>query len=349
MDDLKSLADKHRELDFLIEGGRNLKPFISDWNCDHPFFKEILKSTKVKPRELSKYNYIRGEDDLTALISQFHQNNGETKYSLEEILTSHGSTTIISAFFIWLKSEGIKEIYYIPPVYFTFHFFANIYDIKLRPITKSHLFENNAQLNLPNKKSILIITDPIWYCGYAVPETYINLISQWQKKTKSTIFVDGSFQYLKWKGVKFELSSIFEKEKTFRLVCPTKAIAVHGLRFSYLLLPRKLYNTFDFILDNLMGSSNPYDIEFSKKCMRLMNTKKANNDLINYTSNIFRMLQDKRMISTEILPNCGYFVFAKLNKKVNSFEAMDGNYFEQQKYKGYVRINILSKKIENLF
>ncbi|HWY10445.1 MAG TPA: aminotransferase class I/II-fold pyridoxal phosphate-dependent enzyme [Bacteroidia bacterium] len=349
MDDLKSLANKHRELDFLIEGNKNLKPFISDWNCEHPFYKEETETIKVKPKNLTKYNYIRGEDDLTELISEFHLNSGEPKYSLDEILTSHGSTTIISAFFIWLKSEGIKEVYYIPPIYFTFHFFASIYDISFRPVTKSHLFESNPQLNLPNKKSVLVLTDPIWYCGFIVPETQINFILKWQERTKSTVFVDGSFQYFKWDCSKHEHSSIFIKDRTFRLVCPTKTIAIHGLRFSYLLLPKKLYNTFDFILDNLMGSSNPYDVEFSKKCMKILCSKKNNIDLIKYTHSIFHKLQDKQAIFTEIQPNCGYFVFAIPCKKNNSFDSMDGNYFEQQKYEKHVRINLLGSKIKKLF
>lgn len=348
MNDLKFLADKHRELDFLIETNKNGKPFISDWNCGHPFYEKDFKKLKIQSGKLSDYNYIRGEDDLTELISEFHYSNKEPKYLFDEILTSHGSTTIISAFFIWLKSQGVTEVYYIPPVYFTFHFFSNIYGVTFRPITKNHLYEKNPKLNLPNKKTILIVTDPIWYSGFPIKENVIDSLKIWQEKTKSIIFVDGSFQYFKWDSTKYEFTSKLNRERTFRLLCPSKSVAIHGFRFSYLLLPQELYNTFDFILDNLMGSSNPYDVEFAKKCMQLLSSKKSNRKLIEYTRNIFEDLKNRNLIFTEINPSSGYFIFARLIKKKSSFSAMDGKYFEQLKYKDYVRVNLLGSAINKL-
>ena len=169
MIDVNFFLDKHRELDLLIENSKN-KTFISDWNCHHPYYKKYFNEFKLQKKQIYKYNYIRSQNELTVLISKFHYSNNEPKYLLNEIITSNGSTTIISAFFIWLVTQNINEVYYIPPIYFTFHFYSKTFNISLRPISKSHLFEKNSRLNLPNKKTILIITDPIWYCGYSVPE-----------------------------------------------------------------------------------------------------------------------------------------------------------------------------------
>jgi aspartate/methionine/tyrosine aminotransferase len=346
--DLNLLVEKHRELDFLIENSKNKKDFLSDWNCQHPFYLEYFNNSKIDSTQIQKYNYVRAEDDLTKLISAYHTKNEEPYYSLNEIIVSHGSTTIISSFFIWLKLQKIECVYYIPPVYFTFHFFSKIYNIPLRPISSSHLIENDMHFNFPKKKSILIVTDPVWYAGFSVRKSVINAIAKWQEVTKSIVFVDGSFQYFKWDLVKYEHTSMLNKANTFRLVCPTKAIATHGLRFSYLLLPENLYNTFDFILDNMMGSSNPYDIDLAKKCMTLLSSTKSNNELIKYVENIYIKFCETDIFSEVISPNCGYFVFAKLKSKSKSFHTMDGSYFEQKKYKGYVRINLLSPSVSAL-
>ena len=348
MDDLKFLVEKHRELDLLIEKQKNKKTFISDWDCNHPFYREHFKNLKVKEKQISRYNYVRGEDDLTKLISKFHHLNGESKYSLDEILTSHGSTSLISAFFIWLRMEKVKYIYYIPPMYFTFHFFARINNIALRPITKEQLFEKSITLNLPKQKSIIVLTDPVWYAGCSIPEKTIDKIVKWQKATQSLVFIDGSFQYFKWDESKHESTSAFDKDLTFRLICPSKSIATHGFRFSYLLLPNRLYDSFDFILDNLNGSSNLYDISFAKKNMELLISKKSNNELIRYTRKIFLELFENEIISSTIDHNCGYFIFAKLNKKIKKIHSMDGKYFEQEKYKDYIRINLLSSCIQDI-
>lgn len=348
MIDLKFLADKHRELDFLIENNKDGQSFISDWNCIHPFYKRTFEKIKIRASQHAEYKYIRGEDDLTTLIASFHSSNKEPNYLLNEILTSNGSTTIISAFFVWLKSKKIKEVYYIPPIYFTFHFFSKTYGISLRPITKSHLYEKNPTINFPNKEAILLITDPIWYSGSSVPEEIVSSLSKWQEATKSLIFVDGSFQYFKWDQSKYELTSVLNRERTLRLVCPTKAIAMHGLRFSYLLLPESLYNTFDLILDNLTGSSSPYDIAFAKECMILMNSEKSNTQLITYTEDIYNRLQKGKLIHTEIQPSSGYFIFARLKAQNKNFRVMDGKYFEQKKFKDYVRINLLGSAINEL-
>ncbi len=182
-----------------------------------------------------------------------------------------------------------------------------------------------------------------------MPGSLYEAIINWQQSTQSTIIIDGSFQYFKWNGQSLENASRLDKTKTFRLVCPTKAIATHGFRFSYLLLPEKLYDPFDYILDNLSGSSSAHDILSAEKCMNILSKKKRNTELVEYTKKRYQELFMKKIISNAITPDCGYFIFAKLNKKYEKmFQYMDGRYFEQKKYENYVRINLLSSSIQKL-
>ena len=348
MSDLDLLIKKHRTLDFLVEKADRTQ-FLSDWNCTHPYYKKEFVNKNPGSDKIQKYNYIRAEDNLTQLISDFHQKSENTFYNLEEIVTGHGSTTIISALFIWLSLNKVREVYYIPPVYYTFTYFSKLYGISLRPITKSHLFEKDYSLNLPEKKAILLMTDPIWYAGISVPASVYKSLKKWQKATGSMIIIDGSFQYFKWDDSKYEYSSQLEKLQTLRLVCPTKSIATHGFRFSYLLVPPDKYDLFDYILDNISGSSTIQDILCAEKCMGILLSAKSNSKLIAYAKGHFQKLLKKNVIEKTVKPDCGYFVFGKLNGNyAGRFRVMNGQYFEQKNYPGYVRINLLSSCVQKL-
>src|SRR6185503_19464404 len=338
--DLSAIIAHHRDLDFLLASSPEHDNFISYWDGHHPFYQDAFRSGKLSVKNIQGYNYLRSDIELTQKVIAFHEYRDRICYQEKEVLLGAGSTAHILAFVTWLKIQEIKEVYYIAPLYFTFHYFFKIQGINLRPVSKQQPIEKNFSVNLPNKKSILLITDPVWYAGYAVPETMIRKIKEWQNLTGSLVFVDGSFQYLKWNKDQLELSTLLCKELTLRLICPTKAISTHGFRFAYLLLPKPYYNDFDFILDNAAGSSSAYDIGCSKICMDILNNPGSNQALTEYIHNIYRRLSVEQLIRTEIIPDCGYFIFAQLQKKVmRDFQAMDGKYFEQSKYKNYVRIN----------
>jgi|ERR1043165_340929 aspartate/methionine/tyrosine aminotransferase len=347
--DLNSLVAKHRELYLLLDSFKGEKKFISDWNCEHPFYSEIFSAITLSGSEIKNYNYIRAHDDLTQLISNFHLERENVTYSLDSILTSNGSATHISSFFVWIKTQGLKYVYYAPPLYYTFHFLAKIFEVELRPIARKHMFDRTLDLNLPASKCALIITDPIWYSGSPVGKEIIDKISQWQIRTQSTIFVDGSFQYFKWNGEKTEYSSTFCNDNTFRLVCPSKALGTHGLRFSYLLLPERYYETFDFILDGILGSSSAFDISFAKACMNILLSPQSNSQLINYTQTTYQDLIENELIKTVIIPECGYFTFAEVNHTIAMDSVtMDGSFFEQNAYRNYKRINLLNPYLRKL-
>lgn len=341
------MINRHRLLDKLVENA-DKSNFLSDWNCQHPFFKDHFENIN-SGRSIQQYHYIRADDQLTKLISDFHQRAEGVFYNMEEIVTGNGSTTIISSLFIWLRLKKISQVYYIPPVYFTITYFSKLYGIDLRPISKYQLYEKSFQMNLPNKKCVLLITDPVWYAGISVPDSVYAEFIKWQEKTGSTIIVDGSFQYFKWNATKFEMSSQLNKNLTLRLVCPTKSIATHGFRFSYILVGNEFYDTFDYILDNICGSNTASDIDNAERCMQLLLSESSNTDLIDYTKEQFSELLINKVIDRVITPNAGYFIFATLKDSFwNKFQVMEGEYFQQKYYPGYIRINLLSQCVQNI-
>jgi len=63
----------------------------------------------------------------------------------------------------------------------------------------------------------------------------------------------------------------------------------------------------------------------------------------------YEMLIDGRIIETSIIPNCGYFIFARVLRGLpEGYLQIDGSYFEQSGYPGYAKINLLSPAVRLL-
>jgi len=337
------LLDKHRTLDHVIRDDKG-KVFISDWYCYHPFIDEFTDGIEITPQQKQDYVFYSDDNELTNLISKMHKKFDNKNYLNSEILPGDGSTPFIAAFCLWLLKNDIKEVYYLPPMYYTFYYFLELFKIKARPISSKQVYETNVNINLPNKKTILIVCDPIWYVGQSVKKELIYQINEWQKQTKSYIFVDGSFQYMQWSESGYEETAIFNKEYTFRLICATKFLALHGYRFSYLLLPDNLYEEILYLYANNIGSTNAYNPVFAKKAISVMLQENSNTKLTNFIKDIYNELVHKGSIETKLEPNCGYFIFAKVIKNIDSFHSMTQEYFEQKTFPNYARINLLGGK-----
>ena len=117
------------------------------------------------------------------------------------------------------------------------HYALEIFGIMARPISGQHAYEENFRVNLPDKKTVLVFVDPLWFSGRRVPVAVVSDIASWQERTGSIIFVDGSFQYMPWDGNRSEATSKLDITKTIRMICPTKILAIHGYRMSYALMP----------------------------------------------------------------------------------------------------------------
>lgn len=343
-DNFVNLVENHRMLDDVLRDDKG-KLFISDWYCYHPFIDKFTQNIEVTDKQKQDYIFYSDDYELKQLISKMHMKFDKKFYDSDtEILPSDGSSPSIATFCFWLYKNNIKEVYYLSPLYYTFYYFFELFKIKARPISGKQGYEKDFTMNLPDKKTLLIICDPIWYAGQSIKKELINEINEWQKTTKSYIFVDGSFQYTQWSDDRFEETSIFDKNYTFRLICPTKFLALHGYRFSYLLLPSNYYEEFLYLYGNNIGSTNAYNTAFAKKAISIMLEDSYNIELTNFVKNIYNLLCSNGTIRTIIIPNCGYFIFGEVIKNTDNFHSMTQKYFEQKNFPNYCRINLLGGK-----
>jgi aspartate/methionine/tyrosine aminotransferase len=264
----------------------------------------------------------------------------------QAIVCGAGSSTLIFTFCAWLASNGYREVFYLPPLYFGLHFALRLFGIRARAVSGRHPYEPDFTINLPNERSILIVTDPIWYTGLSLDVQLVTVIRKWQKRTSSNVFVDGSFQYSRWDGVKDEATASLDPMLTVRLICATKMVAAHGFRFSHALLPSALLEEYRHIYSNIFGSASLESIAFGRAAIKIMSRGRISENLMQLASSRHAKLRRMGTITSELNPSCGYFVFEKICRKLPAQTLlMDGKYFEQKRYAGYFRINLLSPSI----
>lgn len=344
-DDLSLLLRRHADLEAL-DGDGDGGNFLSGWQCENPWIGEISKlvaehSSDLDPRQ---YLYLSLDNQIKQGLLDFHRAiEGER---IEEFLCGTGSSTIIFSFCALLTDMEIREVYYLPPLYFSFHFALRMFGIRARAVSGRHAFEEHFSMNLPDKNTVLILTDPIWYAGISLPSQIAEKIIEWQRKTSSLVFVDGSFQYTNWYGSTLELTSMLDPEFTIRLICPTKILAAHGYRFAYAAIPKRLYVRLSHIYANIYGSASGDSIGFGRIAMSMVSTGKIATSLMGLAATRHKKLRSSGKIFSTWQPNCGYFVFERIeDSRLDNILSMDGSFFEQKRYKDHRRINLLSPSI----
>lgn len=348
---INEILQTHDNLDDVIRDPKG-RIFVSEWNCLNPFSSEYLQNITnmhIPPHREAEYVYFKDDYYLSSLISKFHVLSGERLVQHEEIMVGAGSTPLIASFCLWMKKHDLKDFLYLPPLYYTFYYFSELFGIHPRPISSKQAFEDTVSIRLPNKRSVLVICDPIWYVGAKLRNDLIEEISEWQAKTGSTIFVDGSFQYTAWDLSHAERTNIFDPDLTFRLVCPTKALAIHGYRFSYLLLPRTEKPTFIYLHDNLTGATPLRNLIFAQQAMMTMTSDQSNNKIISHVASLFQKLKSTGSIEPIVTPDCGYFIFAKPTRPTVNHIAMGQTYFDLSGYPDFIRINLLAPNLHEVF
>ena len=156
---LLDLVEKHQLLDDAIREDR--KHFVSDWNGTHPFVSEflgpeILTRAVVTPDQ-ARYLYFDEELDVLDAVRKLHETREGLSLSRENVLAGPGSSSLLTALCLWILHQGYREVYYIPPLYYTLHYFLRMLTVRPRPVTGKHAFEIGAALNLPAKKALLQI------------------------------------------------------------------------------------------------------------------------------------------------------------------------------------------------
>ena len=342
---ISQLIEKHRALDRVLSGHRDY--FLSDWNGTHPFMADFLGPSLAgfgKDVVAGDYIYLEELPAITQAIIRFHRSLESLDIQSANILAGAGSSSLLAAFALWLSNQGIQKIYYLPPLYHTFHYFLSLLKINAIPVSPKQAFESGFSMSLPDESTFLALCDPIWYAGKHVRETVINAISLWQERTGSLVFVDGSFQYLSWSPLLSEATSSLNQSRTFRLVCPTKALAIHSYRFSYLLHAAQFHADLTFLYESLVGSAGVGNLAFGRRALEVLSSEVSNRPLRDFLRSTFLQLVETGALQTTIEPDCGYYVFAKPIKNAPCTEErimMDQDFFELTGYPGHGRINLM--------
>lgn len=281
------------------------------------------------------------QSSLLNAISQFHRSRERLSITRGNIAAGPGSSSFLAAISLWLVGQGFTELFYVPPLYYTFHFFLQLLGIRARPVSGHQAFEPGFTMNLPTRKTALLLTDPIWYAGKRFPADAIARIQKWQQSTDSLVVVDGSFQYMQWDGERYETSSTLDTEHTFRLLCPTKSLAIPFFRFAYVLHPTRFHDDFLFTYESIVGGTNIFDVGFAKRAFEVLLSREGNRPLTDYLSAVYRGLRERRLIKTSVEPECGYFAFAIPQFPLPPSISMDEDYFELKRFPEYLRINLM--------
>ncbi len=330
--------------------------FLSEWFFDEKVheYTGIEEDFFSFPFETpTQYYFPDSYQQLNKDIESFHKESEDYHEEGEEIFITEGSTPMIASLVIFAKSLGFDRIYSVSPLYFNIFKVAELVDIPISPVN-STLTHDNSEINLPEKKVFLIITDPIWSIGRHQSKEVYEKLAEWQRRTESLIFVDGSFSYTDWYSKeKREPERVLDPSLTFRLICPTKALGLNGLRFSYLLCPEKFKKELSRITCSTIGSSS----YFSHKSRPAMFAKMIENEInpIGAFSRD-RFLQLKELFDRNnidyIDPTCGFFMFAELEDFFKRKGVLDkymwipnkGLDIFDKKFSGYAKLNLIMRE-----
>lgn len=341
------LSSHYERLAFELDDGGGGE-CISGYQCDNPFADELITATKNRTHRIDyrRYTYFDAHEELVDAIRDLHREfDGVTP---EGVLCGSGSSSQLFAFATYLRMKGVRRVFFVRPLYFTLRIALERYGIVSTPVSQQQPYQEGFELLLPQESnSCLLITDPIWYTGTPVSQDVIDSVAKWQRDTSSIVFVDGSFQYLPWNGEIAESTAMLDPSLTVRLICPTKQLAVHGYRFSYLLVPEREERSLAWTYSNIVGAASAESIAFAHEAIAALSDGSIPRRLMTLVHNRHRAFRASGSIESVIQPSCGYCVFEKIKVSLPRDHVMiDGRFFEQVNYPGYVKINLLSPSID---
>ncbi len=340
------LLAKHAELEEKLGDGDGGN-FISGWQCVNPWHNLITAEIDERRRQLSDREYMYA-DRFSSLEESFVQLHASLDRTLpQRIIFGAGSTVLLLLAASWLSTKEKHEIYYVTPMYFTLHSALKILGIRCRPVNGLQPYEQEFSLNLPEDGGVLVVTDPVWYSGTKIANHTMEQIRIWQRSTNSLVVVDGSFQYMDWSHSDIELTATLDPSLTLRVVCPTKQLAVHGFRASYMLVPDSQYREVLTLHSHLFGSASIDTIAFLLAGANLLK-QKFRYLLADYAHHRYVQLRAAGLITAPWQSNSGYFCFERFAKADSIPLLMDGSYFEQPRFPGFYRINLLSPQLKFL-
>jgi len=336
----------HRELDDRSRApGRSR--FISGWQTFHPYSGDYLNISRELARSAPRsdqYSFISDSARLVEAIRRFHAHTDQVDYPPEAVFATCGSSPLLTSFFFALRELGVADVCYVPPIYYACHYQCRSLGIDIQQVADGPLHDASVAMALPDRRTALVLCDPIWVFGTTVHRTHLETIRDWQLATGSVVLVDGTFQYTKWDmGDRIELTSVLAPELTFRIVCPTKSLAVHGVRFAYMLLPPALRESVRYACSNITGATGVANERFALRLMEVLNSPVSNQDLVRYIKKTHDFLGENKVILAQpYAPVASYYTFAELNETaVENALVMDERFFGISGYGSNVRVNLL--------
>lgn len=340
------MNEYYRRLAFELDDG-NRGDFLSGWQCENRCVARLLAEVRARCAsvDFTRYTYFDADEQLSQMIARFHQQ--VDRRAPEAILCGPGASPLLATFLAFLSSHKAQTAYYLPPVYHSILTGLERYGITVTAVAERQPYEADFRLLLPDRaRSVLFMTDPAWYCGTAVSESTMIDIASWQRSTDSIVFVDGSFQYLPWSGTLLERTGSLEPSLTYRLVNPCKQLAIHGYRFAYLILPNNSVDEIAWTSTNLTGPASAESVAFAHEAMKAITEQEIPRSLIDLARSRYRTLLDENRIAVGPEPVCGYSVFCKIVRHLPAdYVLMDGKYFQQPRYPGFAKVNLLSPSI----
>ncbi len=337
-----SLLNLHRVLEVEHDDG-DKGNFLFGWQCHNPFATDLLAATRERSTALNHTQYSYLEEDRALVTKIRHAHAALDEKPPDDVFCGAGATALLVSLAAHLRMKGIEEVFFIPPIYFSMHFALRLLRIRARPISARHAFEPEFSMNLPNRETVLLLTDPIWYVGLPVPTPIVDDIARWQKRTGSLIIIDGSFQYMPWNGLVREDAAKLEPSLTARIVSPSKFLCVAGYRFAYLLMPAAWRSDFSHTYTNIYASAAADTIAFAHEAIAATTARTITNNLMGLAQRRHKALREAGKIHSTLQASCGYFVFEKVDVDLPSnYVRMGGEYFDQPRFPGYNRINLLS-------
>ncbi|MBO1414863.1 pyridoxal phosphate-dependent aminotransferase [Streptomyces sp. FH025] len=347
MSSLFHMLDLHEavERERLDPGGRL---FVSDYNGGHPFVADYLGPLAHTPAHLlgdvTRYSAIDEDPALRAKIARLHSTYDDVPYGPGNVIPAGGSSSLLGTLCTWLHLTGVRKVHYLPPVYYKLAYFFRQFGIEPVRVSDLHAHQDGFAPELPDERTVLLLTDPLWYTGRPVPAEVLKRIGEWQRATGSLVFVDGTFQYLRWDGTRREESAAaLPVELTLRLVSPTKYLSIHGHRCAHLLVPEHLRETLAELHINLHGDVTLADRLFAHRAAELMLDGEGNRRLVEHIRANHQRLLDSGALRASAPVETGFFLFAEPVAPAERLLALEQRHFELTGYDGFVRINLLNE------
>jgi hypothetical protein len=134
------------------------------------------------------------------------------------------------------------------------------------------------------------------------------------------------------------------RDQTVRNLCPTKAVATHGPRFAYSIVPGRMHEELRYCYSNTSGPGSIFDKAAALSMMRWLNSSRSNEPLLE----IVRMRHDHMVslgfIRDPIGASASYFCFVSLPVDKTYLITMDQRFFDTTLYPEFVRFNLLLPK-----